>query len=194
MESRRFDTLTRLFGSRRSVLGSLLGGAAALAGLTSVDETAAHDAAARCRTLADPATRRRCLKRARAHNRRHRCKPKSPATFCGGRCSGTAVDNCGKQITCPSCPAGRTCLGNNSCSRTCSVLGEPGACPSGCRCGILALEGGVDCIPTDLSCDNVSAQLCLTSAQCPIGFFCGAVACGSGGNGPEGRCLPICPL
>jgi hypothetical protein len=192
MDSERFDALSRSLSSRRSALGGLLGGAAALLGLAGTEEAGAQNPPPACQRVADPAKRRRCLRRAHARNRRQRCTPTPPAALYGGRCSGTVVNNCGKQVDCPACPAGRSCLTNNSCGRSCRVLGTPGDCPAGCRCGILAAEGGIQCIPISIAgCADVP-QACASTTQCPQGFFCGPTTCGTGGAA-EGRCLPICP-
>ena len=191
MDFEKFDGLTRSFASRRAALTGLAGGVAALLGLVGEDEAIAHNAAAKCRKLSDPIKRRQCLRRARAHNRRHRCKAKPTAIVCGGRC-GTTVDNCGKQISCPGCAVGKTCLGNGSCSRTCVVRGVPGDCPAGCGCGIPAVDGGIHCIPLSISqCDQIP-QVCTVTAQCPVGTFCGNAPCGPDST-DQGRCIPVCP-
>jgi hypothetical protein len=188
MDDRRFDSLARALRSRRSALTSFAGGIAALLGLT-VAEPRAHNATARCRSLSDPVKRRRCRRQARAHNRLHQCKPKPPATYCGGRCAGTAVNNCGQRVSCPACPAGRDCLGNGTCNRPCAVLGVPGDCPAACKCGLTAVEGPMQCAPAAIiGCTDVP-NVCATTAQCPLGYFCGAVVSSCGSN----RCIPVCP-
>jgi hypothetical protein len=56
------------------VLRALAGAAAALGLLARAggEEAAAHDAKARCRNIEDPQKRKKCLERAKRHNRTHR--------------------------------------------------------------------------------------------------------------------------
>jgi hypothetical protein len=148
-----------------------------------------------CRRIDDPVRRRRCLRQARAHNRkRHSCKPQPVAVTCGGRC-GIVRNNCRKAVSC-ACPAGKTCLGNGSCSRTCVVVGQgQGDCPAGCLCGLPGVEGGIHCVPAairDAECVDVP-QVCTSNAQCPVGTYCANTPCGPDFT-EQGRCVPICPV
>jgi hypothetical protein len=192
MDSKRFDNVTRALSTRRLALTGLVGGVATLLGLTNADEASAHNAVVACRRIADSPRRQACLRGAKRHKRlKHSCKSQPVTVTCAVRC-GNVPDNCGKGVTC-SCPAGKSCLGNGSCSRTCAVPGDPGDCPAGCLCGSFALEGGVQCRPrTIIQCEQVP-QLCNATSQCPLGFFCGQTGCGPD-SAPEGRCIPVCPI
>jgi hypothetical protein len=146
----------------------------------------------RCRRIKDPANRRRCLRNARRHNQQqHSCKPQPIAITCaGGRC-GSALDNCRKPVTCPSCAAGKSCVAENgSCSQSCDIFG-PDICPAGCSCSVQPATGGsAQCVPAGafFPCEQIP-QVCTSTAQCPLGSFCGAMTGVCGTN----RCVPVCP-
>jgi hypothetical protein len=192
MDSVRFDAISRALSSRRTALSGVLGGVAALLGIPAAQEADAHNAAARCRRLPEPAKRRACLRRARNHNRTHRCRPRPPAAVCAslGRCRGTAVNNCGRRVTC-ACPAGKRCLINGSCARTCD--GNPTGCPTGCVCTGPEVGGGAHCTPSATADCDLLPQVCVTTADCPQGFFCHSEACTLPGGARENRCMPVCP-
>jgi hypothetical protein len=190
MDGERFDSLTRILSSRRTALTGLLGGVAGLIGIASPDDADAHNFVARCRKLPKQAQRRACLRRARAHNRKHRCRAESPAITCAGRC-GAARNNCQQTVAC-TCAPGQSCLPNTSCLQVCPGIGE--GCPAGCRCGAPLAENLelLHCTegesPT-ASCDDLP-QVCGTSADCPQGFLCAALANVCGTN----RCIKGCPV
>jgi hypothetical protein len=190
MDESRFDALTRRLSSRRVALGGLLGGLAALLRVAP-KEADAHNPIPDCKTVKDPRKRLACLRRARRHNRnQHSCKPQPRAVTCNNRC-GTTQNNCKKRVNC-TCPAGKTCLRNQGCDRSCTVFGEPGDCPVGCWCGIRLVEA-----PTTRLCVSIAVTQCeqaiipcVTSANCPRGHFCGLTTC----EVPTTRCLPNCPF
>jgi hypothetical protein len=189
MQGKQFDVLTRTLSSRRAALGGLLGGGiVTLLGLAP-EESAAHNPVARCRKLSDPTKRRTCLRRARTHNQQHRCKPLPSVVVCAGlgRCSGTAVNTCGRLINC-TCPAGKICLGNGSCDRTC---GPNLPCPRDCICGPPSTEGPSvsHCVPDTVSCFFNVIQPCASTVNCPVGQYCSPNVCGPG----QDRCVPVCP-
>lgn len=194
MDDHRFDAFTRSLSSRRTALAGVLGSVVALLGLTLPEDTGAHNFVARCRKIKDGPRRRACLRRARAHNRKHQqtsCVPLAPATVCASlrRCSGTAADNCGRLINC-TCPAGKDCSSNGSCLRTC-VFGGANTCPTGCGCSRDA-ENVDACAPFGVSCD-AAPQVCTATAECPPGYRCASVGlCGPGGT-LQLRCYPVCP-
>ena len=190
MESEQFDRFTRALGSRRSVLAGLAGSLASLLGFTDAHVVRAHNPVRTCRGIADPGKRSRCLRRARAHNRkRHTCRPQPVSVTCANRC-GRTTNNCKKAVAC-ACPAGKLCLINDSCSRLCD--GEVIPCPANCECGVPAVEGGTHCFPAAIQkCEQVP-QVCTSTSQCPIGHFCGIADCGPAGA-LEGRCIPVCSV
>lgn len=190
MDAKQFDVLTRIFGTRRSVLSA---GMAGLLGLIKVDVAAAHNPAPACKRIKDPKRRRACLRRARAHNRRHRqtCVPQPELVTCAGRC-GAVLNNCNKVVTCFICPPGRTCLSNGSCAEACAGNIGPEECPSGCFCtdpGNPSVEGGRHCLTADLRCADIP-HVCSSTAECPVGQQCVLTSCG--GANPH-RCVPLCP-
>lgn len=191
MDDRQFDTLTRRLSSRRTALTGLLGGVAWLLGRTP-GEAGAHNPIPACRKLPDRAQRRVCLRRARAHNRRHRCKPKPAAVMCGGLCGGSAANGCGKRVACPACPPDRTCLASRGCAQTCG-LGQP-PCPTGCSCTFLEVGSGIPyCTQTVVgACAGVRPGVCAGTAQCPSKHVCTPVQCGPNDTF-ENRCIPLCP-
>lgn len=187
MDTKQFDALTRALSTRRTALAGLAGGLAALLGLAAPDEVTAHNPAPACRKLKDRKRRRACLRRARAHNRTHQCRPLPPAVVCASvrRCDGVAVDNCGRLINC-TCPLGKTCLPNGSCAQAC--VGDT-PCSPGCLCSAeSSVEGVRPCISTPQPCE-VIPQACTSTAECPVGRFCREVGC----DGLTKRCVSLCP-
>ena len=79
MDADRFDAIAKRLAagpaSRRAALRALAGGAlGGLLGLldrAGVEDAGAHDALRRCKKIKDRQQRKRCIKKARAHNRRH---------------------------------------------------------------------------------------------------------------------------
>lgn len=157
----------------------MVGALGALIGLPAPEEAAAHNFMARCRRIKDPASRRRCLQQAKAHNRRHRlstpprCVPQAPATTCAGRC-GVYANNCGTAVGCP-CPPGKSCLSNGSCAQSCAGP----TCPVGCLCTIPNVEGMHYCVVSSPPCSEM-LQVCTSTTECPLGRHCQRTTCGSG--------------
>jgi hypothetical protein len=191
MESDRFDALARVFSSRRIAVFGLVGGVAALLGISAVEDAGAHNPGPACRKIPDPVKRRKCLARARRHKRKaHSCKPQPVAVTCANRC-GSVRNSCRKAVPC-TCPAGKTCLLNGSCNRICVVGGTILQCPAGCDCDVADIEGNVHCMPESIAeCEQVP-MVCSSTAQCPLGHFCSTPSCGFGGL--ESRCVPVCPI
>lgn len=188
MESKQFDALTRTFSSRRTALGTLLGGMAALLSLAGPEVTSAHNPGPTCQKLSDPVKRRQCRARARRHIRkRHTCRPQPVAVTCAGRC-GQTQNNCRQPVIC-TCPAGKTCLDNGSCSRACIAGGTVVNCPAGCFCGVAALGGDVHCVPDGINDCALVPLVCTSTAQCPAGHFCSTPVCSG-----TSRCVPVCPI
>ena len=111
MEHNQFDALTRALSSRRAALAGGVGGLATLIGLPGAEEAAAHDATRACRRLNDRARRRACLRRARAHNRTHQCRPLPPAVVCASvaRCDGVRSTTAANSSTAPAQPVRPVC-------------------------------------------------------------------------------------
>jgi hypothetical protein len=190
VDDAHFDALTRSLRSRRAAVTGLLGGLAAMLGLG--DDANAHNPAPACRRLTDPARRRRCQRRARAHHRnRHVCKPRPVAVTCRNRCGGTR-NNCRHKVSC-TCPAGKLCLPNQSCSQACTPASP--VCPAGCYCFSTQLveTSQHQCVPQGISDCAQIPQRCTSSAECPFGQFCGTTACSPSGDDEE-RCIPVCPV
>jgi hypothetical protein len=153
---------------------------------------AAHNRAPACQRIKDARRRQACLRRARAHNRRHKGQPKPPicvpqplAETCAGRC-GTRLNNCNQPVACFLCPTGHDCLTNGSCARSCNFSVD---CPSGCGCSQATVEGGRHCVESLQTCDDL-AQVCTSTAECPPGHHCQETGC-SGPN--QKRCVRVCP-
>lgn len=185
MDDERFDALARAVSTRRAAFA---GGFGALAALFSiVPEADAHNALKRCRGLANLAKRRACRRRARIHNRKHRCKSRPARRICADlrRCSGVAVNDCGRLINC-GCPGGQSCLANGSCASNCELSGPLG-CPEDCVCFGPEVDNGKRCIPIPLPCDQIP-QVCTSTVDCPLGTFCLVGPCDD-----ENRCVPLCP-
>lgn len=185
MDDAMFDALTRAVSSRRTALIGGLGAIAALVGLTPA--TDAHDALRRCRTVRDPTRRRACQRRARAHNRKHRCRSRPRHRICAElrRCSGVAANDCGRLINC-SCPGGHICLANGSCATNCERTG-PLDCPEGCICVGPEVGDGSHCVANTGICDQ-TPQACTSTVDCPPGTFCLVGPCDD-----LNRCVPLCP-
>jgi hypothetical protein len=190
MDDQQFDALTRVLSSRRTALTGVVGSLATVLGLSMSERAGAHSFTARCRKLPDPAKRRACVRRARRHDRKHRCKPRSTAVTCGGGC-GSALNNCGKRVTCPACAAGKSCLANRSCAQICGQ-GHP-ACPTGCGCTFLEAGSGVPYCTAPIigACAGVRPGVCASTAQCPLNHVCTSVQCGPGETF-ENRCVALC--
>lgn len=186
MDGTRFDAFTRSISSRRTALGGLLAAPlAVLISLATPQEAVAHDFRARCRHIEDRPRREACLRRARAHRRRCH-SPQTVAAACAGRC-GVWPDRCGRARSCPACAVPKLCLSNGSCSQACSRSEE---CPGTCGCGPVAVGGDVrQCnVGPPLDCGSFPVT-CTSTADCPVGSYCGVVASLCGTN----RCVPLCP-
>lgn len=139
MDSDRFDNLTRALGSRRTVLGGLLGStAAALLGFAVPGNTAAHDPRPACRRLEDKQKRAACLRRARKHIARHRGQQPGGSPP-GGQPPGGQPPGCT-----PNC-AGKNC-GSNGCGGTCGTCGGGRVCSNSgnggtCQCPAVTCAG-----------------------------------------------------
>jgi hypothetical protein len=180
MDESRFDRLVvslTTTGSRRRALGGLLAGALGVLGWQDSKEAIAHNLKATCRKKSGDA-KKKCLKKARKHAAQHAsetppgCVPEPASTTCAGRC-GTAANNCGQAVTCPSCPTGQTCLINGTCARLCTAAGaECTGCTSPVSCSIPSTEGQQICVISEQQC--VERQPCDPphTMGCPVGQAC----------------------
>ncbi|MGH2617440.1 MAG: hypothetical protein ACRDJC_19575 [Thermomicrobiales bacterium] len=82
------------------------------------------------------------------------------------------------------CRGGRKHLTNGSCAKVCA---DESDCALICACGLLSVEGERHCASDFMICTQIP-QSCSTTAQCPLGQYCLAIAGFCGTN----RCLPLC--
>ena len=111
------------------------------------------------------------------------CQAESQNATCSARC-GTWPNNCGQDVTCPVCAAGKKCLINGSCGYACS--GD--TCAPGCGCSGPNSEGDRFCVAALAQCPT---QQCSSTTTCPLGAVCHD----TGLPGCPGRfvCWPLCP-
>jgi hypothetical protein len=201
LDSDRFDAFTRTLSSRRTALGGLVGGIAALLGVTSPEETTAHNYLASCRRKRDPVLRQRCLQMAREHNRKHRtCRSITLREACRAKDCGVVRDACGKRRNCGPCSSHQACLSNNTCATQCTgspCIGDTQFyCPPGCVCSreFEAGTGVLHCLNAadpNYTCTISNPTYCATTRDCRVGDKCEPVPCGPGGA-LERRCVATC--
>lgn len=193
MENDRFDALTRTFASRRSALGGLLGGLAAVLGFTQPEEADAHNFLPRCRKIKDAPRRRACVRRARAHNRTHRSIPPPCVPQCSGgkacvsgacACPPGQEDSGGVCAVRPNCLSLRPdtdCQSNSECcSDVCSDAGgiAPGVCLRGAAgrpCNVSNDCKSLSCVGFVCQCSGSGGE-CSNTPDCCSGF-CNGGAC-----------------
>jgi hypothetical protein len=144
LEPERFDALARSLtttGSRPRLLGALVLGSLGRLAVGSVNEAAAHDALRGCAKLKGK-RKKKCIKKARAHNAEHD-NPSSPVcdngqTTCAGACfdlqsSEEHCGICGNQCTEREvCQAGDCCRPSFTlCTDVCAAGSNCSACCSG---------------------------------------------------------------
>jgi hypothetical protein len=189
VDSAAFDALTRAVTTRRVTLGGVVASAMSL--LAIAPAAAVDGRASRCNQIKNPERQRRCQQRARKPGRKCKsraCKSRPVEVTCAGRC-GTAIDNCGKGVRCPKCPPLKSCLNNGSCA---VVVGQFGpGCPGGCGASKPSTEGGANCVALGQTCDTATLT-CIDTTDCPVGFHCQQVDCGSSPN--TKRCIALCPI
>jgi hypothetical protein len=153
MDGTHFDALTRsltVAGSRRRALAAALGSALGLLGWHGVEHTAAHDPSKGCKRKSGKA-KKKCLKKAKAHNAAHANETAPPAgcpsgtQACGGECLKPCTGFTSRNpFTCKCCGiTGKPCtLGSECCNNFCTAIAP------------LVCEG------------NASGQPCDFDAQC----------------------------
>ena len=209
MEPTRFDRLAMTYsalGTRRGLVrllaGSALGGA--LAPLFGLPQTDAHNALKKCKKINDKAKRKRCVRKAKAHNATHIAPaPSGCIPSCGGKECGTngCDGSCGSCATGSFCARGQCVIGQGTCN-----VGEDDCvtrtvdnCGPGClcfttmdnqtRCGnsetAISVCAGCD---SDADCEQQHPTIpgVFCAKDTGTGNICG---CAQG----EGFCTPPCP-
>jgi hypothetical protein len=184
MDAGRFDALTRSLtaaGSRRRALALALSGAMGVRSLLGREEAQAHNALEACKKKSGK-QKKKCLKKARAHNATHTAPP------CIGSCAGKLCgdDGCGHECGVPCthghtcqdgrclCPSGtQLCQGecvDSSCGpdselnlSTCTCCGAPGS-----SCDRRERDDGC-CSGVCIGNCSVGGNSCLSNAQCTAG-------------------------
>ena len=106
MDVERFDDLVRSLphgNSRRRVLAAALGMAAGLFGVARL-ETSGHDALKKCKGKSG-AKKKKCLKKAKAHNRRHECLSDRDCADRSTSCQGGSCQAVCPEGACDGCPS-----------------------------------------------------------------------------------------
>ncbi|MFT4040822.1 MAG: hypothetical protein QM692_21755 [Thermomicrobiales bacterium] len=167
MDSQWFDRLVQASEGatfrRRAALALGAGGLLALLGAAGEDEDALAKDRRRRR-------KQRHRKRGNAGKRKgKRCKRKTNATLCAGRC-GTRK-NCGRKVNCGGCSwAGEVCTSQKVCAaQSCAVNAD---CPAGGICDQGAcVQCTVTCDAADHVCDGAALQAAVaaggTVVVCP---------------------------
>ncbi len=207
MDASQFDLLTRSLtaaGTRRRALGGLVLGSLSLLGWAGAEDVSAHDALPACKKKSGK-KKKRCLKKARAHNAQHATDTPPPDTFvppppdpCAGKgegdscgtdracCSGTCVNLRIDPDHCGGC--GYACSPTSNLTAICHNGGCacPGFadCPGTCSCGV-RYEGGGFCRAPDATC--IGAKQCPNGdVDCDIGTVCSEC------NAGQPVCLDAC--
>jgi hypothetical protein len=158
-----------------------------------VDPADAHDKRDKCKKIDDNDKKKKCLKKAKKHNRQHAAE--TPLDTCTPSCAGTHCgdDGCGTPCTCTAprtcqsglctCPAGQDDCGGTcvpSCAPTQARI--PGTCDQCCTRNTeiavvcdTAAEVSADCCSGRCDDDGVCrgkgpGALCAFDAQCFSGI------------------------
>jgi hypothetical protein len=184
MDADRFDILARSLstaGSRRRALAAILGGSLGLLGWYGAEEVDAHNPLRSCKKKSGRA-KKKCLKKARAHNATHTvqapapgCTPSCAATNpcgsdgCNGSCGSCSGGSCRDGVC--ACPDGEEPC-RDECVETCRA-GEDRD-PRDCTC----------CLPEFTACDDVTgfppccSGICDPDSNSPFGGFCVLIPAG----------------
>jgi hypothetical protein len=173
MDADRFDTLTRtltLARSRRHALGGLLFGSLGHLG-SRAEETAAHNPLKKCKKKSGK-QKKKCLKKAKAHNAAHAAEIPPPGPTCSdGIKNGSESDvDCGG--SCPRCTFDKTCASRDDCTTAFCPEGTCRGCLSFSPCGS-DTTGACYCHQVTGVCAKTTAALQRTTCgQCPAGTVC----------------------
>jgi hypothetical protein len=157
MDADRFDALTRSLpkgGSRRRVLVAALGVIPGLLGLARLD-TSGHDARKACKGKKG-VKKKTCLKKAKAHNRRHECLsdgdcPDRSTSCQGGNCLAVCSEG-----ACSGCPT-PACVVNLQSENNRPKL-----------CAAQLIQVAPDTCSTDADCTGDEDDICvrISSGSC----------------------------
>lgn len=165
MDAHRFDSLTRALtaaGSRRRALALVSGALAPLLGLGEID---AHNKLKKCKKIDDPDKRKKCVKKAKRHN-----KSRHSDSCQDGKKNGSETDiDCGGGA-CPRCQGGQICNSRDDCHTARCVANT-------CQSCVNALT---DC---GLDSDGVTGCFCRDNALKPGEKMCTRQACSFKGAG-----------
>jgi len=214
MDANGFDTLARSLttaGSRRGALAGFLGSALGLVGFPT-DEAVAHDLLSKCKKIKDKAKRKKCLKKARAHNATHLTEmppppPPPPDVTCTPSCGGRncGLDGCGG--LCGPCNDG-TCTDGICVCRSGEELCQ-GKCVSACAGGMMRVPGSCSCCTlhgpctpgpccgrcaSDVCVELREGEFCNFDAPCQSDICTnGFCRCPSDKEACAGSCFDPCP-
>lgn len=171
MDADRFDSLTRTLttaGSRRRALALAISGA--LGSLLTPYDAEAHDALEKCKKLKGD-KKKKCLKKAKKHDRRHAsCTPNCAGKDCG-------PDGCGR--SCGACTGGDCVNGTCDCPDGQELCG--GVCREACPTGSVRLPATCNCCnPPDGPCNQPTPDPTCCSGLCT---FLGTGVCRGLGEG-----------
>ena len=223
MDANRFDVLSRSFfasPSRRTALRLLIGSALGTVIGHRGEESAAHNALKTCRKKSGK-QKKKCLKKARAHNATHRSDgpQTAPPPACVPDCTGKTCGDDGCGGTCGPCTDGTctdgtcTCAGGmevcqSRCVSPCSGTNQernPATCDCCERRGSFCDSVGDDPACCSRICEDVGAvggpacgarslgTACDFAAQCASDICsAGACSCPTGQEPCQGSCRQQC--
>jgi hypothetical protein len=199
VDADRFEALLRSFApipSRRATLRLLAGSAFGSFFTRGGGDAAAHNALKKCKKIRDKAKRKKCVKKAKAHNAQHRTAPASPPPFCavnpestpcgaGGTnqcCGGVCVDTASDATHCGGCgqpcPLDRPTCCDGECVNTSGDPAHCFGCGNACLPGDICGGQGSCCTPIYASCQQTADRCCGASICSGINSQGQQVCCG----------------
>ena len=199
MDADRFDTLIQSLstaGSRRGVLAAIVGGSLGLLGWHTAEDADAHNAATACKKKSGKA-KKKCLKKAKAHNATHATQASPPPPPQPPVCTSSCTNGRTCQNGTCACPAGmQFCTFPNRCQVCCSNvdccnIGENFQCPPGSQtcqasgtCGVSCTDNVHNGNETDVDCGGSCPRRCADGKGCVTNNDCLSARC------ITGTCLP----